>query len=429
MTDTPAPAEQPAGPTTPARLVAMKEPRRGEHRVAITPDTVKTYVAAGLDVVVESGAGVDALISDEDYAAAGATIGGPDAAGAADILIHVRPLLPEQIAALKPGALTVGLTTGRHQLEGVRALADKGCTTLAMELIPRISRAQSMDALTSQALISGYRTVLHAAMRMPKFFPMFMTAAGTIPPAKVLVLGVGVAGLQAIATAKRLGAIVKANDIRSSSAEEVRSMGGTFIDLEMEAADAAGGYAKQLSTDSASRQRQLLAPHVAEADVLITTALIQGKDAPVLVTTDMLMQMKPGSVAIDMAADKGGNIEGAEPGVDKMVGNVRLYGMFNPPSSMPVDASRLYAKNIANLLALVVKDGAVNLDLDDEVIAGCCLMTDGVVRHEPTLARMQAELPGSGPADSAGTLDPTANPPAAGIPPVMGSATETNQED
>lgn len=375
-------------PTTqapPSHVVVMKEPREGENRVAATPDTVRTLVRRGMRVTVESGAGEEALFSDDMYREAGAEIGGPDAAGQADILLHVRPLLPEQIDALRPGATTVGLTTGRNQLEGVRALRDKGCTTLAMELIPRISRAQSMDALTSQALVSGYRTVVQAGLRSPRFFPMYMTAAGTIPPAKVLVLGAGVAGLQAIGTAKRLGAIVEAYDVRSASADEVKSMGGKFIQLDLETADGKGGYAKELSEDRARRQQELLAPYVAKADILITTALLQGRDAPILVTREMIEQMRPGSVAIDMAADKGGNIEGAEPGISKTIGNCKVYGMFNPPSGMPTDASMLYAKNIANLLELGLEDGGrFILNLEDEIFAGCCLILNGEVRHDRT---------------------------------------------
>lgn len=378
--------QAPPTPTAPPlHIVVMREPRDGETRVAATPDTVKTLVKHGATVTVESGAGVAALFSDEDYRAAGAEIGGPDAAQHADVLLHVRPLLPEQIDALRPGTMTVGLTTGRNQLDGVRALRDKGCTTLAMELIPRISRAQSMGALTSQALISGYRTVVHAALRSPHFFPMYMTAAGTIPPARVVVLGAGVAGLQAIGTAKRLGAIVEAYDVRSASADEVKSMGGKFIELDLETADGKGGYAKELSADRAKRQQDALAPYIAKADILITTALIQGKNAPVLVTREMIEQMKPGSVAIDMAADKGGNIEGTEPGVEKMIGNCLVYGMFNPPSGMPTDASKLYAKNIANLLELGLdNDGHFTLDLTDDIFAGCCLIDHGTVRHDPT---------------------------------------------
>jgi len=273
----------------------------------------------------------------------------------------------------------------------VRALRDARVTSFAMELVPRISRAQSMDALTSQALVAGYRCVLEAAMRLPRFFPLFMTAAGTVPPAKVLVLGAGVAGLQAIATAKRLGAVVSAYDVRAASADEVRSMGGTFVDLGLETVEGTGGYAKEQSADRAERQQELLTPHIAAADVLITTAAVPGRPAPRLVTASMAAQMKPGSVIVDLAAETGGNVEGSRPGQEVEIdvgggGVVRLLGMKDAASTMPADASRLYARNVANLLLLMTKDGTVVPDFDDEVVAGSCLTHDGVVRHAPTAA-------------------------------------------
>ena len=284
----------------------------------------------------------------------------------------------------------MGLASPSSELPTVRALAEAGATSFALELVPRISRAQSMDALSSQALVAGYRCVLEAAIRLPRFFPLYMTAAGTVPPARVLVLGAGVAGLQAIGTAKRLGARVSANDIRPASADEVASMGGTFIRLDLETAEAAGGYARQLSSDAGTRQRQLLAPHVAQADVLITTAAVPGRRAPLLVTRDMVQGMRPGSVVVDLAAESGGNVEGAVPGEDIAVptadgaGHVTLVGLKDPASAMASDASRLYAKNVANLLALMVRDGELVLDFEDEVVAGACLTHDGEVRHRPT---------------------------------------------
>jgi NAD(P) transhydrogenase subunit alpha len=262
-------------------------------------------------------------------------------------------------------------------------------TSFALELIPRISRAQSMDALSSQALVGGYRAVIEAITRYPRFFPLYMTAAGTIPPAKVLVLGAGVAGLQAIGTAKRLGARVSANDIRAASADEVRSMGGTFINLDLDtAADGTGGYAKELAEDRAKRQRDLLAPHIAATDVLITTAAIPGRAAPLLVTTDMVKGMRAGSVVVDLAAESGGNVEGVVAGKDVAVpvdgGTVTLVGLKDAPSAIPSDASRLYAKNVANLLALMTAEGTVAPDYTDEVVAGACLTRDGTVVHEQT---------------------------------------------
>jgi proton-translocating NAD(P)+ transhydrogenase subunit alpha len=360
----------------------------GERRVALMPDVVPSLTRAGLGVVVQSRAGLHALAPDEAYLAAGADVVDTVDAADVDVLLHVRPLRPDVVAKLKPGALTIGFCSPSTELDSVRALAEAHVTAFAMELVPRISRAQSMDALTSQALVAGYRCVLEAAMRLPRFFPLFMTAAGTVPPAKVLVLGAGVAGLQAIATAKRLGAVVSAYDVRPASADEVRSMGGTFVDLDLEAVEGAGGYARELSGDRAVRQQQLLAPHVADADVLVTTAAVPGRRAPLLVTGPMLAGMKPGSVVVDLAAESGGNVEGIAAGADLAVdvpgGSVRLVGMKDAASTMPVDASRLYAKNVANLLLLMTKDGTVTADFDDDVVAGTCLTHAGEVRHGPT---------------------------------------------
>jgi NAD(P) transhydrogenase subunit alpha len=370
-------------------MIAVRRERiPGERRVAATPETVKQLVGLGLAVEVEKGAGEAAGYVDADYKEAGAKLVASIDLKKVDVLAHVRPLTPADAKTLKAGAVTVGLGSPASELATVRALRDAKITSFALELVPRTSRAQSMDALTSQALVSGYRCVLEAAMRLPRFFPLYMTAAGTIPPAKVLVLGAGVAGLQAIATAKRLGAKVSANDVRAASADEVASMGGTFIHLDLDAADASGGYAKELGQDRAQLQRDLLTPHVAEADVIITTAAIPGRPAPRLITAPMLKGMRPGSVIVDLAAESGGNVEGAIPGKDVEVkvdgGTITLVGMKDPASTMPYDASRLYAKNVSNLLALITHDGKISPDFDDEVVAGACLTHDGVVRHEPT---------------------------------------------
>lgn len=373
------------------RVGVPRETREGERRVAATPESVKQLISLGVGVSVESGAGVASGHSDEQYTEAGADIVASLDLARIDVLAHVRPLEPARAASLREGAVTVGFASPASELDTVRALADAKVTSFALELVPRISRAQSMDALSSQALVAGYRAVLEAAMRFPRFFPLYMTAAATIPPAKVLVLGAGVAGLQAIGTAKRLGARVSANDIRPASADEVTSMGGTFINLELEA-EGAGGYARELSTDSAERQRQLLAPHVADADILITTAAIPGRAAPLLVTSEMVKGMRPGSVVVDLAAETGGNVEGVVAGEDTLVevdgGTVTLVGLADAPSKIPADASRLFAKNVANLLALMTSDGEVTPDFDDEVIAGACLTHDGVVRHEPTASAL-----------------------------------------
>ncbi|HOT34876.1 MAG TPA: NAD(P) transhydrogenase subunit alpha, partial [Rhodoglobus sp.] len=376
------------------RIAALRERIEGERRVAITPESARQLVDAGLVVTIESGAGAESGYADAAYQAAGAEVAASVALGTVDVLAHVRPLTVETIGALKAGTITVGLASAASELAAVRALRDARITSFALELVPRISRAQSMDALTSQSLVTGYRSVLEASMRFPRFFPLYMTAAGTIPPAKVLVLGAGVAGLQAIATAKRLGAKVSAYDVRAASADEVASMGGTFITLDLEAADAAGGYAKELAEDRAARQRELLTPHIHAADIIITTALIPGRPAPQLVTAEMLGGMRAGSIIVDLAAESGGNVEGSIAGEDVLVpvvdGVVTLVGAKNMASAMAFDASRLYAKNVANLVALMTTEGTLTPDFDDEVVAGACLTHDGAVRHEPTAAALEA---------------------------------------
>lgn len=377
-----------------------REQRAGERRVAATPETVRQLTGLGLSVLVECGAGTAAGYNDADYEAAGAVLTPALPLAALDVLLHVRPLSPETAAELRAGTVTVGFASPASELQTVGALAAAGVTSFALELVPRISRAQSMDALSSQSLVAGYRAVLEAALRYPRFFPLYMTAAGTIPPARVLVLGAGVAGLQAIGTAKRLGARVSANDIRAASADEVASMGGTFINLELDAraadtpAEGTGGYARELAEDRADRQRALLAPHVAAADVLITTAAIPGRPAPLLVTAAMVAAMKAGSVVVDLAAESGGNVEGVIAGRDVLVpvpgGTVTLVGMQDAASAVASDASRLYAKNVANLLALMTTDGKVVPDFDDDVVAGACLTHGGAVRHAGTAAAMEA---------------------------------------
>ncbi|QNE16181.1 Re/Si-specific NAD(P)(+) transhydrogenase subunit alpha [Pseudarthrobacter sp. NBSH8] len=381
------------------RLGIPRERHEGERRVAATPETVRQLAGLGLDVLIEAGAGAAAGHSDHDYTDAGARIVQDLDSGDLDVLVHVRPLEPPTAAALKRGTVTVGLASPSSELATVQAFVEAGVTAFALELVPRISRAQSMDALSSQALVAGYRCVLEAAIRLPRFFPLYMTAAGTVPPARVLVLGAGVAGLQAIGTAKRLGARVSANDIRPASADEVASMGGTFIKLDLETAEASGGYARELSADRGALQRELLAPHVAMADVLITTAAVPGRRAPLLVSRQMVQGMRPGSVVVDLAAESGGNVEGAVPGEDILIptadgqGHVTLVGLKDAPSAMAQDASRLYAKNVANLLALMIREGTVAPDFEDEVVAGACLTHDGAVRHQPTAEALAALVP------------------------------------
>ena len=355
------------------------------------PETVAQLSAAGLDVVVQRGAGRHAMVADEAFVAAGADVVAAVDAGAVDVLLHVRPLHPAVPGKLRDGAITVGLCSPATELRTVAALRDARVTAFALELVPRISRAQSMDALTSQALVGGYRAALEGATRLPRFLPLFMTAAGTVPPARVLVLGAGVAGLQAIATARRLGAVVHAYDVRSSSADEVRSVGATFVDLGLEQLEGSGGYAREMTAERAEEQRRLLAPHVAEADVVLTTAAVPGRAAPLLVTREMVAAMKPGSVVVDLAAESGGNVEGSAPGRDVAVpasaggGDVTVIGLKDAASALPVDASRLYARNVsAFLLPMTSEDGTVSPDFDDEVVAGTCLTHAGEVRHEPT---------------------------------------------
>ena len=346
------------------------------------PDSVARLAKAGLDVVVEAGAGQHAFMADSAYADAGATVvASPDWSGH-DVVLHVSPLTAEQAGRLRRGCVTAGFLSPGGNAEGIRALAAAGATSFALELLPRISRAQSMDALTSQALVAGYRAALVAADRLPSFFPLLMTAAGTIPPAKVLVLGAGVAGLQAIATAKRLGAVVEAYDVRPASADEVRSMGAKFVELDLESLEGTGGYAREMTEDRAQRQRDLLAPYVAAADAVITTAAVPGRAAPLLVTRAMVEQMKAGSVVVDLAAETGGNVEGSVAGEEVTIGGALVWGARDVPSQMPVDASRLYARNVSDLLLLMTSgEGEVVPDFDDEVVAGCWVTRDGAVRE------------------------------------------------
>lgn len=375
-------------------VAVLRERITGERRVAVTPESAKQLVALGLAVVVEAGAGSEAGYPDAAYREAGAEVLEVVDLARAHVLAHVRPLPAATANGLGAGAITVGLLSPGTELPTIQALRDARATAFALELVPRISRAQSMDALTSQSLVTGYRCVIEASVRFPRFFPLYMTAAGTIPPAKVLVLGAGVAGLQAIATAKRLGAKVSAYDVRAASADEVASMGGTFITLDLEAADAAGGYAKELAEDRAAQQRELLTPYIHDADVIITTALIPGRPAPQLVTTRMLSGMRAGSVIVDLAAESGGNVEGSVAGTDVMVpvdgGAVTVVGVKDAASTMAYDASRLYAKNVANLIALMTADGTVTPDFDDEIVAAACVTHNGEVRHEPTATALDA---------------------------------------
>jgi H+-translocating NAD(P) transhydrogenase subunit alpha len=372
------------------RIGVPRETAEGERRVALVPDIVRKLAGQGHVVVLEPGAGAQAGIPDELFEQAGATLGG--GAWEADVVAKVAPPQEGEVSALKPESVLVGFLAPLTNGAGNQAIAKTGATAFAMEAIPRISRAQSMDALSSQATVSGYRAVLIAAQEQGRFFPMLMTAAGTIPPAQVLVLGAGVAGLQAIATSRRLGAVVTAFDVRAAVKEQVQSLGAKFLEVEGSAdAEAAGGYARELTEEEQQAQRQALADQIARSDVVITTALVPGRPAPKLITADAANAMKPGSVIVDLAGEAGGNCELTKPGetytTDK---GVTIAAPLNLPSSMAEHASQLYARNVASLLELMTgEDGALALDFDDPIIAGACITRGGEIVHEG--ARKAAE--------------------------------------
>jgi NAD(P) transhydrogenase subunit alpha len=358
-----------------------KETAPGERRVALVPDVVDRLVKGGVEVVVEAGAGAGAHQPDSVYERAGAAIGD---GFSGDVVAKVAPPSAEEIGRLPRGGVLVGFLQPLTGAETVRALADAEVTSFAMEAIPRITRAQSMDALSSQATVTGYLAALIAAEELPRFFPMLTTAAGTVRPAKVLVLGAGVAGLQAIATARRLGAAVQAFDVRSAVKEQIESLGARFLELDMglEDAEAAGGYARALTDEEEQRQRELLAEAIGQMDAVICTAAVPGRPAPLLVTAQAVRNMSPGSVIVDLAAESGGNCELTEPGETVVREDVTIVGPLGLASRMPDHASSLYARNVQSLLGLMVKDGELALDFDDEVIAGACITRDGQIVHE-----------------------------------------------
>jgi NAD(P) transhydrogenase subunit alpha len=367
------------------KIFVPKESGAGEKRVALVPDVLSKLTRAGFEVAIESGSGVNAGAGDKEYVSAGAVIVDSGQAGAAlagaDVVLSVQPLSAAQFKSLKSGAITISFLSPTTASDNIEAAAAAGVTAFSLELVPRISRAQSMDALTSQALCAGYRAALVAAELSPRFFPLLMTAAGTVTPANVLVLGAGVAGLQAIATARRLGAVVSAYDVRPSSADEVRSMGATFIDLQLEAIEGAGGYAREMSEERAAKQRELLTPHISKSHILITTAAVPGRPAPRLVTKEMYSAMPEGSVIVDLAAESGGNVEGSKPGeIILTEGGIRIWGGKDVPSQLPFHASSLYSRNLVNLLLLMVKDGALNIDFSDEIIDAAAVTHGGVKR-------------------------------------------------
>ncbi|NKX54241.1 NAD(P) transhydrogenase subunit alpha [Arthrobacter mobilis] len=377
-------------------LVRERAPE--ETRVGLVPDAVAKLAAAGHRVLVEPGAGERADFGDPEYVQAGAELA-DDGPERADLTVSVRPLTGDTVARLRRGTATVSFLPAAQSLELVRQLAGAGITSFALELVPRISRAQAMDAMSSQALVAGYRCAIIAADMLPRMFPLNMTAAGTLQPAQVLVLGAGVAGLQAIATCRRLGAVVRAYDVRAAAAEEIASVGGKPIELDLETLEGSGGYAREMTADRARRQQELLEPYIAAADVLITTAAVPGRQAPRLVTADNVRRMKAGSVVIDLAAETGGNVEGSVPGETVRIGRARVWGGRNVPGQLPGPASRLLAQNIVNLLGLLTgPEGRFSADFADEIVAGACVTHDGQVRHEPTKALLQGPLDAERPA-------------------------------
>jgi NAD(P) transhydrogenase subunit alpha len=362
----------------------------GERRVALVPEVVRKLTSKDFDVVVESGAGAEAMLSDEAYEEAGATVG--EGVWDADVVVKVAAPTSDEIAKLGDDTVLIGFLGPLSNPETTRALADAGTTSFAMEAIPRISRAQSMDALSSQSNVAGYKSVLVATEHFGRFLPMMMTAAGTVPPAKVLVLGAGVAGLQAIATARRLGAQVTGYDVRSATAEQVRSLGAQFLELEAgKGAEGEGGYARELTDEEKKAQQQELADKISTFDVVVTTALVPGRRAPILVTAGSVENMKAGSVIVDLAGETGGNCELTEPGQVVVKHDVTIVAPLNLPSSMPEHSSALYARNVQSLLELLIDDeGNLELNFDDEIIAGACITRGGEIVHEAAKKTVEA---------------------------------------
>jgi H+-translocating NAD(P) transhydrogenase subunit alpha len=374
------------------KVAIPKERAPDERRVALVPDTAAKLIAAALEVSVESGAGAGAFIPDDAYEKAGVKVvkGAEALLADAGAVLKVQAPAVTEVGLLKSGSVLISFLQPATQADIVKALAQRGVTAFSLELVPRISRAQSMDALSSQASAAGYKAVLIAAGRLGKFFPMMMTAAGTVAPARVLVMGAGVAGLQAIATARRLGAVVSAYDVRPAVKDEVHSLGATFIELELESQQGEGGYAREQSEEFLRKQRELIGEHVAKSDVVITTAAVPGRRAPLLVTGDMVKAMRPGSVIVDLAAETGGNVELTQEGMDVDVAGVTIIGTRNVPSTMPLATSQLFARNVMNLLLHLVKDGAIALDFDDEITKGSCVTHGGKIVNERAMQLVAA---------------------------------------
>ncbi len=378
------------------RIGVPKETAAGEHRVALVPEVVSKLQTKGLDAVVQRGAGADALLPDEAFADAGAQLSDDTTAiWACDVVVKIAPPDPEEVRALASGSILVGFLAPLTSPQTTRALADAGATAFAMEAIPRISRAQSMDALSSQSNVAGYEAALLGAISMGRFYPMLMTAAGTIPPAKVLVLGAGVAGLQALATAKRLGARTTGYDVRPEVAEQVQSLGAQWLDLGLQASGE-GGYARELTAEERLAQQQALTDAIKTFDVVITTALVPGRPAPKLVTEEAVRGMKPGSVVVNLAGESGGNCECSQPGQTVIRHDVRILAPLDLPARMPEHASQLFARNVLALLELFIgEDRTLHLDFDDEIVAGACIVREGQIVHAGARAAVDADTGGS----------------------------------
>jgi len=371
----------------PIKIGVPTEIREGEQRVALVPDVVKRLVSLGAQVDIQSGAGEKAGWTDAQYAEATIVSDGSQLLGNADITLMVNPITSQQIDQLKDGSVLIGYLNPFSELDRFEKLASKNVSAFSMEMVPRISRAQAMDALSSQAAIAGYKAVLMAASLLGKFFPMLTTAVGTVRPSKVLVIGAGVAGLQAIATARRLGAIVEGYDVRAAVKEQVESLGAKFVDVGIKA-EGSGGYARELTDEEKQQQQDVLAQHIAAADVVITTAAIPGRASPRIVTTAMVEAMRGGSVILDLAAEGGGNCELTRAGETVIHNHVKIYGPINVPSTVSNHASELYAKNLLNLLELLIQEGQININLEDEVINDSLLTHDGKIHHPVLQERM-----------------------------------------
>ena len=364
----------------------VKETLEGERRIAAVPETISKMVKSGMEVLVEAGAGNESFISDSEFEASGAKIA-PDAASVlsrSDLILKVNKPTVDEINNIKEGAVLISFLQPFGSPEVIKALAARKVTALSMEMVPRITRAQRIDALSTMSTVAGYKVVLMAAASCGRFMPMLATAAGTIPPAKAMIIGVGVAGLQAIATVKRLGAVVTAFDVRPAAGEQAKSLGAEFVSLEVphDQAEDTGGYAKEMSADFYKKEQDILRSHIKDADVVITTALIPGKRAPLLITEEMVREMKPGSVIVDMAVEQGGNCELSEAGKDVLKHGVTIIGQVNIPSTMPVHASLLYARNILAFVNLISPDGkSINVDLSDDVIIGSLITHNGEIVH------------------------------------------------